>query len=115
MEPSSLRGKRDRKPEFSDPFRYQGWVTDIWGDIYHVSVSRSECKEGESFASQMKDEWIDCKIDRFYLLSLVELLHELGLIPSKITPESRSEDLKIIHRLLDKLPSINSQEQVVKE
>lgn len=40
-------------------------------------------------------------LDRHQVTSLIEYALSHGLVPLQITPESRTEDLKIIHRLLD--------------
>jgi hypothetical protein len=94
-----------------DTYRFSGWCTDTWGDyIWHVRIPASVDELEAAFP--LKEEWIDTKIDLRrgnQLRSLVEFLDELGAIPKKYTPESREEDLKIIHRLIDKLPSKGDQ------
>ena len=88
-------------------YRFIGWITDVYGDrLMHISIPDDECSRKKEFSLQLSDhpEWIDCAIELNWIPSLVDILRDMGRLPKLIEPESRTEDLKIIHRLIDKLP-----------
>jgi len=72
------------------------WVIDITiGTISHF--------KGGNYESlvQLQEDDYDIVIPQYYIPELIQLLTEKGYIKPQMSKESREEDIKIIHRLLD--------------
>ena len=74
------------------------WVSEHW---YYEPAMRAMVltRAGDYDLGSMSE--IEMRIDIRLIPSLVEEAMKEGLLPVKITPQSREEDLKIIHRLMD--------------
>ena len=78
-------------------YREAKWLNPIGQDgLYHFKGGYYE-----SAIEGPKEEDYDVIIPTHYIPELIHYLTEQGYIKPQLSKESREEDLKIIHRLLD--------------